>query len=157
MSRPRRLARAGERGAVLVEAAVVIPGFVIVFAGMLFLHHVVREQQRVGEKAKADAWTSAMASCQGDGSGVPQLPFSSTMPGAPGSDISLADDTGATHASASNDVTVSLAGSGPEANGGYAFSQTVSAHVTVFCNNQTAPGDIGGVFKWLIANVKSLL
>jgi hypothetical protein len=142
---------------VLVEAAVVIPGFVILFAGMLFLHHVIREQQRVGEKAKADAWTSAMASCTGGGDGVPQLPFSSTMPGAPGSDISLQDSTGSTNASATNDVTVSLSGSGPTAAGGFAFSQTVSAHVTVLCNNQTQPGDIGGVFKWLIANVKSLL
>ena len=134
----------------------VIPVFVILFGGMLFMHHVIREQQRVGEKSKADAWTSAMASCGGGGADVPQLPFSSTMNGAPGSDITLQDNTGSTSSSASNTVTVSLDGSGG-GGGGYTFSQAVSAKATVFCNNQTQPGDLGGVFKWIFNNVKSLL
>jgi|CZKU01.1.fsa_nt_gi Flp pilus assembly protein TadG len=155
----RVAARRRQRGSVLVEAAVVIPAFVILFGGMLFLHHVIREQQRVDLKAKADAWTSAMASCTGDGNALPALPFSSTMPGAPGADISLQNSLGSASASASNVVNVSLLGSGPagDEGSGFAFTQAVSAHVVVYCDNQTAPGNIGGVFSWLIGNVKELL
>jgi hypothetical protein len=156
-----KASRRHERGAVLVEAAVVIPSFVILFGGMLFLHHVIREQQRVMAEAKNEAWSYAMASCQGDGDGLPQVPFTSTMPGAPGADITLKDSLGQSNAAASNSVEVSVLGGGPspvaEGNGLFSFSQTVSAHAAVYCNNQTAAGDIGGVFDWLISNVKGLL
>jgi hypothetical protein len=155
---PRR-AQARQRGSVLVEAAVVIPVFVILFAGMLFLHHVIREQQRVGARAKDEAWTSAMNACSGGAAGLPKVPFSSTMPNAPGSDITLQDSVDTASASASSFVWVSVLGNGPPAaaqGGGLAFSQAVGAHADVFCNNQTARGDIGGVLDWLIANVKGL-
>jgi hypothetical protein len=155
-----KASRRHERGAVLVEAAVVIPSFVLLFGGMLFLHHVVREQQRVGAQAKNEAWVYAMASCQGGGNGLPQVPFTSQMPGAPGAGITLTDSLGQSDSSASNFVAVSILGNGPapvaEGNGLFAFSQTVAAHDSVYCNNQTAAGDIGGVFDWLVSSVKGL-
>ncbi|MCL2447570.1 MAG: hypothetical protein FWD17_01345 [Polyangiaceae bacterium] len=147
-----KTSRRHERGAVLVEAAVVIPSFIILFGGMLFLHHVIREQLRVGASAKDEAWRQAIASCQGAsaGDGLPQIPFTSTMPGAPGAGISLSEDVGNSESSAVSSVAVNE-------NGLFAFSQSVSAHAVVYCNDQTAPGDIDGVIKWLISSAKGLL
>jgi hypothetical protein len=55
-------------------------------------------------------------------------------------------------------VAVSSGGTaGTEAGGLFSFNQSVSARAVVFCNNQTASGDIGGVFSWLVDNVKGLL
>jgi len=140
------------RGAVVVEAAVVIPSFIILLGGMLFLHHVVREQQRVMHAARKEVWTSAMKSCQGGGNDVPQPDFTSTMPGAPGANVSLQNNLGMATASAEGSVAVSS-----ESGGLFSFNQSVQASGVVFCNNQTASGDIGGVFSWLVDNVKGLL
>jgi hypothetical protein len=142
----------------MVEAAVVIPSFIILLGGMLFLHHVVREQQRVMHAARNEAWTSAMKSCHGDGNDVPQPDFTSTMPGAPGANISLQNNLGMASGSAEASVSVSSGGSPTsEAGGLFSFNQSVQAKAVVFCNNQTASGDIGGVFGWLVDNVKGLL
>jgi TadE-like protein len=152
--------RRRQRGAVLVEAAVVIPTFILLLGGMLFLHHVVREQQRVAKDARNRAWTYAMASCQGSGNGVPQPDFTSTMPGAPGSGT-LQDNLGKSSATASSTVSVSSDGSGvpplAASDGFFEFSQTVSSHTVVFCNDQSQPGDIGGVFHWLLDNIQGLI
>jgi hypothetical protein len=147
-SQSRKWRRRHQRGAALVEAAVVIPSFVLLLGGMLFLHHVLREQQRVMKQTRNDAWTFAMKSCTGNGVGVPTPPFSSTMPGAPGSD-NLSDHLDKATASKSSSVSVT-------SDSGFNFSQSVSAHTVVFCNNQTSPGDIPGVVKWLIQNFQSL-
>ncbi len=158
MSRTFRSSRKRQRGAVLVEAAVVIPTFIVLLGAMLFLHHVVREQQRVAKDARNRAWGYAMGSCRGSGNGVPQPDFTSTMPGAPGS-AKLQDDLGTASASESGTVSVSSDGSGGglvAGTGLFAFSQTVSAHTVVFCNDQVEPGDIGGVFHWLLDNIQGL-
>jgi hypothetical protein len=126
----------------LVEAVVVIPTFILLLGGMLFLHHVLREQQRVMQRARNAAWGYAMVSCSGSGNGVPQPGFSSTMPGAPGSDVSLQDNLGT--ASASDNGSVAVSGTGL-----FSFSQAV-------CNNQTDKGDIAGVFGWLVHNAQGL-
>lgn len=141
--------RRRQRGAALVEAAVVIPTFILLFGGMLFLHHVLREQQRVMKDARNRAWTFATQSCAGGGVGIPNPDFTSTMPGAPGAD-KLSDNLGKASASASGAVAVTDEGL-------FAFSQSVSAHTTVFCNDQTEAGDIKGVFKWLLDNIEGLL
>lgn len=146
-----RVRRTGQRGAVLVEAAVVIPVFILLLGGMLFLHHVVREQQRVMMDAKNRVWQFAMASCTGDGNGVPLPSFTSTMPGAPGSDVSLNvnNSWGRGLASATSSVQVTDQGV-------FAFSQAVGSHMVVFCNNQTEPGSVRGVFAWLLAGLQGL-
>jgi hypothetical protein len=141
--------RRRQRGAALVEAAVVIPTFILLLGGMLFLHHVLREQQRVMKFARNQAWAAAMQSCKGDGNGVPPPDFTSTMPGAPGSG-KLSNDLGKASYSSSGSVAVS-------GDGSFGFSQSVSAHTTVFCNDQTEAGDIGGVFQWLLDNIEGLL
>ena len=71
------------------------------------------------------------------------------MPGAPGSD-NLSDHLDKSTASQSSSASVT-------SDSGFAFSQSVSAHTTVFCDNQTEPGDIPGVFKWLVNNIQGLL
>jgi hypothetical protein len=147
-SQPKKWRRRRQRGAALVEAAVVIPSFVLLLGGMLFLHHVLREQQRVMKQARSDAWTFAMKSCSGSGVGIPQPNFTSTMPGAPGSD-NLSDHLGKSTASSNGSVSVT-------SDSGFSFSQSVNAHTTVFCDNQTEPGDIPDVFKWLVNNIQAL-
>lgn len=141
----------GQRGTVLVEAAVVVPVFIVLLGGMVFLHHVVREQQRVMLDTKNRVWQLAMAGCTGDGNGVPQPNFDSTMPGAPGSDVSLnvSSSWGRSVASATSSVQVTDEGA-------FAFSQAVGSHMVVFCNNQTEPGSVTLVFAWLLANIQGL-
>jgi Flp pilus assembly protein TadG len=149
MRRNVLIARSRQRGAVLVEAVVVVPVFILLLGGMLFLHHVLREQQRVMQRARTAAWTYAMSSCSGGGNGVPQPGFSSTMAGAPGSDLTLQDNLGSANSADRSSVTVSDTGV-------FSFSQAVSSHSVVFCNNQTDKGDIAGVFGWLVQNAQGL-
>jgi hypothetical protein len=120
----------------------------------------VREQQRVMNAARSEAWTFAMKSCHGGGNDVPQPNFTSTMPGAPGADISLQNNLGKATAAANSVVEVSSpaggSGEGASRKGLFSFTQPVHSRVVVFCNNQTAAGDIKGVFGWLVDNVKGL-
>jgi hypothetical protein len=151
-------ARCRRRGAALVESVVVIPAFVILFGGMLFLHHVIREQQRVMRDARDAVWTAAMRSCVGDGDGVARPDLNSTMTGAPGSDVSLQQNLGMASGSKSGAVAVSALGGGATgAGGGFAFRQAVSAHAAVYCDNQTKPGDVAGVFAWLVGAAKEVI
>ena len=146
--------RSRQRGSALVEALVVIPCFIVLFGGMLFIHHVIRAQQRANRDAKNEAWSLAMAGCSGGGNGAPQPEFASTMAGAPGSAASLQNSSGNSVATATGSVSVSALGmNGPApadgTPGGFAFSQTVTAKNTVFCNNRTESGSVVGVAQWL--------
>jgi hypothetical protein len=138
------------RGAVLVEAVVVVPVFIILLAGMIFLHELLSDTLRTMRAARNDAWTLAMQSCAGGGGGPSELmKLNSQMPGAPGSDQSLRNSSGASEATSSAAVHVS--------NGEVGFAQAVSSGARVWCNDQTAPGNVVGVFQWLLATGRSSL
>ncbi|AKU94079.1 hypothetical protein AKJ09_00743 [Labilithrix luteola] len=141
-----RLRRRRELGAALVEAVVVIPTFVVLLGGMLFLHSVVVHKQQTMRESRRMAWTSAMAGCGGGSMGGPTL--NNNMSGAPGSDASLSDQMGRAESEVSGFAAVSVLG-GPAAGGGVGFYQRVDAKTTVLCNNVTRAGDVGGVFDFL--------
>jgi hypothetical protein len=140
-----------------VEAVVVIPVFILLLGGMLFLHHVIRDQQRVMMGAKNTAWTYAMASCRGPSHGASLETFSvlgpdleSTMPGAPGAAIALDLIRPTARASATSTV---------QATEGtlFSFQQAVSSHAVVSCDNETESGDLLGVLRWLADNAQGVL
>ena len=55
------------RGAAVVEAVVVIPFFIIIFASMIFVAKLYGEKQRTLRVSKEYAWTYAMANCESGG------------------------------------------------------------------------------------------
>ncbi len=153
MMRGRRR-RPGERGAALVETVVVVPVFVILFAGMVFLHNVLAKMQRSQLAARNQAWTEAMASCHG-GAEVPQPDFTSQMDGAPGANVSLSATPGEANGSADDYASVAVLGPGPSAiaeAGAVSFFQNVHAKAIVMCNATTQAGDIPGAFHWFASS-----
>jgi len=153
-------ARRRARGAALVETVVVVPVFILLFAGMLFFHHVIAKNQQTQLTARNAAWQSAMSGCSG-GPKVTTPDFSSLMDGAPGSEVSLTAASGQATGSSAGSVTVSVLGSGhttAEQSGGLLFTQQVHSKAIVMCNAHTQPGDIPGAFRWfmngdLISNI----
>ena len=147
MSAFKARARRRARGAALVEMVVVVPLFILLFASMLFVHHVVAKQQRVQLVARNAAWQKAMSSCSG-GAEVIAPDFTSRMDGAPGSEVSLTASSGQAIGSSEDNVSVSVLGSG-RAEAGLSFNQAVQSRAIVMCNARTQPGDIPGAFRWL--------
>ncbi len=62
-SSPRHHPRASERGAALVEAAFMMPMFVILFYASLFAHNLSNTYIKASQQARANAWAYAMANC----------------------------------------------------------------------------------------------
>lgn len=148
--------RANERGAALVEMVVVVPVFIVLFAGMLFLHHTVAKTQRTMLAARRQAWTVAMTSCAPNGDRAPQPELTSDMSGAPGDDSSLTANIGYATGTANDfaDVAVLAAGPAPVAeSGGLDFHADINSKVLVTCNATTSPGDLGGVMKWFFGQL----
>lgn len=134
-----------------MEMLVVVPVFIVLLAGMLFLHHTVAKTQRSMLAARREAWKTAMSGCAANGSSLPQPGLSSDMSGAPGSDASILANLGYATGTASDyaSVRVLAAGAAPVAEGGgIHFSATVNSKVLVYCNAQTQQGDLPGVLKW---------
>ena len=143
----------GERGAALVEACVVVPVFIVLFAGMLFLHQVLQKTQEAQLSARTIAWTQAMRGCQGSAE-IEQPDLTSRMDTAPGSSVSLTASSGKATGSKSDAASVTMLGSGPaavgEASAGPSFYQAIHARAVVMCNANTEPGRISDVVKWLV-------
>jgi hypothetical protein len=148
--------RAGERGASLVEAVLVVPVFIVLFAGMLFLHHTLAKTQQTMLAARYQAWSSAMNDCAPNGGAAPQPELTSDMGGAPGSDVSLLANMGDATGTSDDVVHVAILGSGPapvaEA-GALDFHADIHSQAIVTCNATTEGGDLGGVIKWFYHQV----
>jgi hypothetical protein len=143
--------RTKERGAALVEMLVVVPVFIVLFAGMIFLHRTVAKTQRSMLAARREAWKSAMSGCAANGDAMPQPGLTSEMSGAPGSDASILANVGSATGTAADfaHVQVLAASGGPAAQAsGIDFRSDVRSKVIVLCNAQTQPGDFPGVLKW---------
>jgi hypothetical protein len=131
---------------------VAIPVFIMLFAGMLFLHQVVRKTQLTQQAARNAAWIAALKSCEG-GDEVSQPDLTSRMDRAPGSEVSLTAAPGEASGSSDDFASVSVLGSGPsavaESGGGPSFYQDIHSKAVVMCQATTQPGRIPGVFRWL--------
>jgi Flp pilus assembly protein TadG len=148
---PRYGLRARERGAALVEACVVVPVFIVLFAGMLFLHQVVQKTQQAQLGARSAAWTEAMKTCSG-GAEITEPDVLSRMDGAAGSSVSLTATSGDATGSKDDYASVSVLGAGPaavsESSAGPAFFQPIHSRAIVMCNATTEQGRIPDVFRW---------
>jgi len=131
---------------------VVVPAFIVLFAGMLFLHHTVAMTQESMLAARNGAWEKAMKGCQGD-EGVPQPDRTSDMQDAAGAEVSTTASLGYETGTAENTVEVSIlaAGAAPMAEArGLHFESDVHSKVVVMCNTQAAAGDFPGVLEWFL-------
>jgi hypothetical protein len=147
----RRTRRAGARGASLVEAVVVVPVFIVLFAGMLFLHHTLAKTQGTMLAARYQAWNAAMNDCKPNGGAAPQPELTTDWSGAPGSDASLVANMGDATGTSEDSANVAILGSGPapvaEA-GALDFHAEIHSQAIVTCNATTEGGNLGGVIKW---------
>ncbi|HEY4013937.1 MAG TPA: hypothetical protein VGM06_11410 [Polyangiaceae bacterium] len=148
--------RAGERGASLVEAVVVVPVFIVLFAGALFLHHTLAKTQQTMLAARYQAWNSAMNDCAPNGGAAPQPELTSDMGGAPGSDVSLLANMGDATGTSNDSANVAILASGPAPvaqAGALDFHADIHSQAVVTCNATTEGGDLGGVIKWFYHSV----
>lgn len=158
MKRESQKRRRGERGAALVEAVVIIPFFIIIFASMIFVGQLYGEKQRTIREAKQNAWVYAMGNCQGsmddvssetDGSPMSQVQnadpnvnpdptqqFSGSDPGM----AKLQQDMGTAVATSTGSVTASKGIGG--------FTNNLSTTTRVQCNEPPIDGNLFGVFKF---------
>lgn len=156
--RDTQLRRRRERGAALVEAVVIVPFFIIIFASMIFVGQLYGEKQRTIREAKQNAWVYAMGNCQGsmsdvssetDGDPMGQLQSSdpNVDPGQTqqfsGSDPGMAklqQDMGTAVATSTGKVTASKGIGG--------FTNSLSTTTRVQCNEPPIDGNLFGVFKF---------
>ena len=137
--------RTDERGAALTEAVVVIPFFLIIFAGILFVGKMYETKLRVMRFAKESAWNYAMCNCGEVGdepSSKCQTPegTSSSSGGAEGASPSGYDPS-----------AISKVGSGPS--GGVANKSVGSSQASMEAS-VTADGMIGGYTKTMSSRTR---
>ena len=94
IDRPIRLPRVHrrrrhQRGVALVEAAFMLPMFVILWYGSLYVHNLGSKYIAVNTAAREDAWTTAMSNC-----GVHKSSDSEVLPAAEGSPSPLQNGGG---------------------------------------------------------------
>jgi hypothetical protein len=157
------LRRRGKRGAALVEAVVVIPFFIIIFASILFVGNLYKEKMRVMRLTKESAWAYAMENCgnAGDGMTTTGIPRSEDAPGG-GPGASEPADTGDANLGDSEKAGGDMAGLASKDYGssqaqmkssvtadGYigGLTKDVTSHTRVMCNEAPYNGDLIGFLK----------
>lgn len=154
--------RRNKRGAALVEAVVVIPFFIIIFASILFVGNLYKEKLRVMRLTKESAWAYAMENCGTAGHPMTTtgIPRSEGTPGSgPGptdsespTDLSEADKAGGDKADfeaqknfGSSEATMQSSVGADGYIGG--FTKDVTSHTRVMCNEAPYNGDLVGFLK----------
>jgi hypothetical protein len=158
----RLIKRRNKRGAALVEAVVVIPFFIIIFASILFVGNLYKEKMRVMRLAKEGAWAFAMENCGNAGDpittqGIPRSDGAPNGGAGPSDTASPTNDTedvgdeqkaggdmaglvSKDYGSSSATVESSVGADGYI--GG--FSKPVKSYTRVMCNEAPFNGDIKG-------------
>lgn len=148
-----------QRGAAMVEAVVVIPFFLIIFASMIYAGHLYGSKIRTMRLAKQYAWTYAMNNCESGGGNVSHQDDGSAMDDVKG--VNSNADDGPSHnmdksgdqgmskinqnmGTASSTVNASVT-AGKEIGG---FTKKLSTTTKVQCNEKPIDGDLFGLFKY---------
>jgi hypothetical protein len=140
----------------MVEAVVVIPFFIIIFASMIFVAKLYGEKQRTLRVSKEYAWVYAMSNCEGGSAnttleqgGSPMSQLESNDPNVNpqplqqfnGSDPGMEKfnkDWGTASATVTGSATASKAIGG--------FTNDLSTTTRVQCNETPRDGNLRGVF-----------
>ena len=160
--RPRDLRRrhADTRAAAMVEALVVIPLFLVVFALLLFVGNLYGQKQKTLRDARQRAWSYAMHDCQGtepdvtqQGGGTGSLTDLQGQlgPGAPTIDPNQynGDPTGGQSLTGGGGVSVATSKSQAQAGGLVGgFSQSVQTTTRVTCNEAIHDGNPVGMISY---------
>ena len=155
LTRTDRIRRRRQRGAALVEAAVSIPFFLMIFLAMVFIGQLFVEKQRTISLSRQQAWTFAMQNCKGSMSDVnaPQtepldqgggqgqdLSKLGQFQGAPGGDTASKGTSMASSTIQGQVATKNASGTG--------WTQNLQTTTTVSCNEEPIDGDLLGVLKF---------
>ena len=136
--------RRAKRGAVMVEAIVAIPFFLIIFASIVFIGDLYRTKLRTHQDSMAEAWVNAFDDCE-DGFGPEPLPGTEGIEwddadGAPGT--ALCDARFAKiQSEKSGNVTASSLIGGNQAD--------ATTKTTLLCNEVAESGDFDGAADFL--------
>src|SRR5678816_1071124 len=150
--------RRGQRGAVLVEAAVIMPLFIMLLAGAIYLARLYTAKLEVMGRARRDAWREASGACTGGASDSVSFAASDGHP--PGQAATMSDEvraefnaaqshassdltsqgSGSVRARASEDVTAdgSLGGA----------TRRVAYQAVVTCNEPRLDGDVDSIIEY---------
>jgi hypothetical protein len=148
--------RRSSRGAAMVEAVVVIPFFIIIFASMIFVAKLYGEKQRTLRVSKEFAWTYAMSNCESgaanaslESGGSPMGQMENQDPNVqndpmqqfngsdPGMD-KFNQDWGTSSSTVKGSVTASKAIGG--------FTNDLTTTTKVQCNEKRQKGNLKGLF-----------
>jgi hypothetical protein len=161
--------RRGERGVAMVEAAAVLPLFVVLWFVTLYAHSYFAKKLDVNAKARANAWGFAMSNCGNQGQSptdpTPNNVSASSVQGT-SSNISGSDLTGGNGAvgfvgvilqilmpfvsmpingsQSTEKADVSYGWPAPYHRGAVSGSKTVQGNVKVFCNEAPENGTLDG-------------
>jgi hypothetical protein len=142
----RKARRRRERGAALVEAAFMLPMFVILWYGSLYVHSLGSTYIKVNTSARQDAWQTAMSNC-----GVRFSSNSEVLPASLGGVVTL-PDTGGDGATASAIAAALKSGNIIGALAG--FVNTFTAEISVLFPNPNGASFVStaGV-SWRVPNL----
>jgi hypothetical protein len=139
----RAARRRRQRGAVMAEGVVVIPFFIIIFAGLVFLGTLYEEKLRTHKTSMDNAWTTALKGCVGQPANA--LPITKDLPlgAAEGSPQAGLCNTGF------GEVNLFEAGAvtRPTTLGG--GSQNATTYSYVLCDEDPQTGDFEGAAEFL--------
>ncbi|HNS99459.1 MAG TPA: hypothetical protein PKL73_21045 [Polyangiaceae bacterium] len=146
------------RGAAVVEAVVVIPFFIIIFASMIFVAKLYGEKQRTLRVSKEYAWTYAMANCESGGAnatleseGSPMSQLESNDPNVNSDPLSQfqGSDPGMEKFDKSwGTASSTIQGSATASKAIGGFTNHLSTTTKVQCNEKPQKGNLRGVFHF---------
>lgn len=159
-NRPSSKGRAAARGAAMVEAIIVIPVFILVLAGSIFLWRAYTQKEALMPDARMRLWTYAIDTNCGDRGDASepgpevdttsigqQQDSSDALPS--GVNASEASKVGGGASSTLNDglgsasIDAKATVKAPSLLGG--TTTTVRAHLTMMCNEAPHDGDLSGL------------
>ena len=146
--------RVNQRGAALVEAVVVIPFFLTILAGVIFVGKMYTTKLEVMRLSKQRAWTYAMGGCQGSTAGTDPGEPDATKTGSSGgievtgtvlsilgSSNPLKDATSNAEVQGTKDVVADSFVGG--------YTKTMKSHITVRCNAVPSDSKFGNAFSFI--------
>ena len=163
-----RIRRRSQRGAAMVEAAVSIPFFIVIFMALVFVGGLYVQKMETVRLSRSVAWQYAMANCKGS---VPNAQTGEDLGGAqsdtnpPGSSQSMGtsgDDhtsdfksapgggivsKGVSMSTATMSGDVKTTGKDAQGNSSSVYSAHVVTTTWVPCNEEPVDGDLHGVLK----------
>jgi len=147
--------RARQRGAALVEAALVMPVICTFLGFMVWFHSIYKTKQEVALKARSDALTYASHAC----GGAPPPADNSSSGSINGKAANGAANVGGVKSSMSTHFNTTHASADGTARGKGGttgtWSRPIHYEASLMCNERQAPSGLGGMVSFAIGLFRS--